>query len=291
MFERLFASRNRPCFASSRRWEPLVYDFSGNRFEITLPPPDYEFPEDWKPGRFNIFDPSFYEYNSEPDRSENPPHCKGVSSTRILRRNWNAYGSFWLSYRLGGLQCAVVVCDTSRMPYKLNCFNKEHMEKLVIHGLYYSAGPGGGTNEYDSPINWHIKELHGTEWIYCEFWNRKPEWMTNSPFTFGSHFTALMVAPLFADKYILLSFNAIGSQPPEPSNRLRFQRIEQIIPSIKLTLSPEAQKQSTEIQQRFPDANYSASRKPENWKYYERYIKKEGNVIFEGPYSPPPRLD
>lgn len=50
MLKRLFASRNNPCFANPSRWDTLVYDLSGNRLELTLPPQDYEFAEMEKPG-------------------------------------------------------------------------------------------------------------------------------------------------------------------------------------------------------------------------------------------------
>jgi len=73
------------------------------------------------------------------------------------------------------------------------------------------------------------------------------------------------------------------------------QRIQQIIPSIKLSFSPEAQKQRTEAQHRFLDAKYSPTRAPEAWKYYGSYregdyAKGEKSHIFEGPGSPPPEL-
>ena len=297
MFKRLFASRNRPCFANPSRWDTLVYDLSGNRLEITLPPQDYEFPEEDRGKRFNLFDSNIYDYDTEPDRNGNPAHREGVSVPSILRRNWYTYGSVWQAQHIGSLQCAAVICDISHMPQGLNCFNPEQLERLAIHGLYYSKGPGfgNGTNEFDTPVNWQIKQLHGVEWVYFESWKRRPEWVTFTHGTYGCHFTTSLVTPLFADKYLLLSFSATGSLPAEPSNNLMHQRIQQIIPSIKLSFSPEAQKQRTEAQHRFPDAKYSSTRTPEAWKYYGSYregdyAKGEELHIFEGPGSPPPEL-
>jgi hypothetical protein len=299
MFKRLFASRNRPCFANPSRWDTLVYDLSGNRLEITLPPQDYDFPEDDNGKRFNLFDQSVYDYDVEPDRNNHTAHQRGISKDAIVRRNWDTYGSFWLGHPLGKLQCAAVICDTSRMPSQLNCFNPEQMERLIIHALYYSKGPGfgdgDGSNEFDTPVNWQIKQLHGVEWVYFESWKRRPEWVTFTHSTYGCHFSSWLVTPLFANKYMLLSFSAIGSLPAEPSNSLMHQRIQQIIPGIKLSFSPEAQKQRTEAQYRFPNAKYSSARTPEAWKYYGSYregdyAKGEKPHIFEGPCSPPPEL-
>ena len=164
-----------------------------------------------------------------------------------------------------------------------------------MHGFYYSYGPGNGINEFDVPVNWQIMNLHGVEWIYCESWKRRPQWLKFTHSNYGCHFTASLTTPLFADKYLLLSFSATGSLPAAPSNRVMHERIAQIIPHIKLSLSPEAQKQRAEMKQLFPNARYNKTRKPETWKYYENYregdmSKGEKEHIFEGPCSPPPPL-
>ena len=297
MLKRLFASRNNPCFANPSHWDTLVYDLSGNRLEITLPLQDYEFAEEDRGRQFNLFDPGLYKYNTEPDRSGNPAHRKGVSVPGILRRNWETYGAIWSPQHLGSLQCAAVICDTSRMPYELNCFNPEQMERLIIHGLYYNSGPGfdDGRSEFDIPVNWQIKRLHDVEWIYFESWDRRPKWEKFTHSNYGCHFTVGLVTPLFTNKYLLFSFGATGSLPAEPSNRVMHDRIAQIIPQIKLSLSPEAQKQREEAKRLFPNARYSSTRPPETWKYYESYregdlSKGEKEHIFEGPCSPPPPL-
>ena len=296
MLKRLFASRNNPCFSSTNRWDTLVYDLSGNRLEITLPPQDYEFPEEDNGKRFNLFDPSFYEYQTEPDRNGYPAHNKGVSRDSIWRRNWYTYGSILQSQHIGTLQSAAVICDISRMTPTLNCFNPEQLERLIIHGIYYGDGPGFGTNEYHSPVNWQLKQLHGVEWIYFESWEYQPAWLKEPhPFTFGCHFTAWLMTPLYADKYLLLPFVATGTLPAEPSNSVMMQRITEIIPTIKLTLSPEAQKQRESTRLQNPDIHYSQSRHPEAWKYYGSFregdpIKGEKNIVFEGKCSPPPQL-
>src|SRR5690554_4408904 len=295
MFKRLFASRNRPCFANPSRWDTLVYDLSGNRLEITLPPQDYEFPEEDRGNRFNLFDPNLYKYNSEPDRNGHAAHREGISVPGILRRNWYTYGPAWQAQHIGSLQCSAVICDTSRMLHQPNCFNPEQMERLIIHGLYYSRGPGfgNGTNEFDTPVNWQVRKLHGADWVYFESWSRKPEWVEFTHITHGCNFSSCLVTPLFKDKYLLLSFSATGSLPAEPSNRLMSERITQIIPNIKLILSPEARKQREEAQQIFANAHYSVTRKPEAWRHYSKYQDDglgEAFIKFSGPCSPPPEL-
>lgn len=296
MFERLFASKNRPCFAEPNRWDTVNLDLSGNYLEITLPPQDYDFPEDNYGQRFNVFDPNLYSYKTEPDKNGYPPHHKGTSVNGLLRRNWDTYGPIWRTSPIGKLQCAAVVCDTSRMSAKLNCFNPEQMERLIIHALYYSKGPGfGSSNEYDTPVNWQIKKLQGIEWVYFESWPRRPAWQEFSLLNYESDFTAWLATPLFADKYLLVSFSATGSRPGAPSNQLMLKRIHQIVPSLHLKLSPAAQKQQTEARQAFPDTQYSQQRPPEAWQHHDSHRKRdpakgEELDIFEGSCSPPPEL-
>ena len=296
MLKRLFASRNNPCFDNASRWDTLVYDLSGNRLEITLPPQDYEFPEEDNGKRFNLFDPSFYEYQTEPDRNGYPAHNEGVSKNPLWRRNWYTYGSVLQGQHIGSLQSSAVLCDTSRMSNSLNCFNPEQMERLIMHGLYYSNGPGFSGNEYHAPVSWQIKQLGDVEWVYFESWAYKPEWMiVPSPFTFGSSFTSWIVTPLFSDKYLIISFASTGSLPAEASNLVMKQRIDEIISKIKLLLSPAAKKQQADFQLSNPHTGYSINRQPEKWKWYESfregdYAKGEKDIVFEGSCSPPPKL-
>lgn len=297
MLKRLLASRNRPCFRNLGPWDTLVYDLSGNRLEISLPPQDYDFPEEDNGKRFNLFDSGFYKYTDKPDELGNPPHFEGVSKHPIWRRNWQSFGRPWDFQHLGTLQSAAVVCDISRMPHDLNCFNPEQMERLIMHGIYYSKGPGIGMRaiEHKAPINWEIKHIAGTDWIYSENWPYQPNWQETPLFNYECLFSVWMATPLFNDKYLLITFSATGSLPAEPSNQLMQERIAQIIPNIKLTLSPEALKQRTEAFAKFPQSRYSSNRQPEPWKYYTSYregdpSKGEDDIVFEGPCSPPPPL-
>ncbi|WP_347332543.1 hypothetical protein [Marinimicrobium locisalis] len=296
MFNRLFASRKRPCFKQPRQWDTLNLDLSGCEFSITLPPQDYEFPEEKYGKQFNLFQANLYRYSEKPDRNGYPPTFKGVSDSGILKRKWQTYGSIWRSRHLGTLQCSAVVCDISRMETNFDCFNPEQLERLLLHSLYYSRGPGFGLNEHTTPVNWQIKTLHDVDWVYYESWSRKADWEpTNTPFNDESRFTAWLATPLFKDKYLLVSFSSIGSLPAEPSNALMFSRINAIIPSLKLKLSPESTQQKASARQRNPGARYSTQRDPENWRYYGSYrqgdfMAGEDSLVFEGECSPPPKL-
>ena len=116
MFERLFASKQRPYFQHARHWDTLQLDLSGARLAITLPPQDYDFPEEkWGP-KFNVFDDAFYNYRTEPDRNGYPPSHRGVSGPGLLKRLWFTYGPIWRADHIGTLQCAAVICDTARPP-------------------------------------------------------------------------------------------------------------------------------------------------------------------------------
>jgi hypothetical protein len=295
MLERLFASRKRPCFKRPDSWDTLSFDLSGNRFEITLPAQDYEFPEKPRKDRTNLFDDQLFDYENEPDTNGYPGSNRGVSKAPQLRRNWFTYGPIWEGGNIGVLQCSAVLGDVSRIEPKLNCFNPEQFERLILHILYYSQGPGFGVNEHTCPVNWKILSLHDTEWVYFESWHKAADWEEQIDAAAPADFSVGLITPLFEDKYLLVTFSAIGSAPVESSNRLMLQRIESIIPSIKLQLSTGALKQQAEAKQKYPDASYSQTREPEPWKYYGSYrygdpMKVESRIVFEGSCSPPPPL-
>ncbi len=296
MFDRLLASNQRPCFKKPAQWDTLSIDLSGNQFKITLPPQDYDFPERPHSKQVNLFDEQIFSYNNEPDRNGYPASHKGVSAPGILKRNWFTYGPIWQARHIGTLQCSSVICDTSRMSPELNCFNPEQLEKLIIHGLYYSRGPGFGLNEHTTPVNWKILSIEGTNWIYLESWSRKAKWIKDNDQYRDANFSVQLITPLFSDKYLLVTFSATGSLPAEASNQLMLQRIEAIIDSLKLQLSPTAMQQRSETEQSHPNDNYSKHREPEPWQYYSSYrdgdiLEGEESLVIEGPCSPPPPLD
>ena len=297
MLNRLFASHKHPCFKNPAKWDTLKIDLSGNLFEITLPPQDYEFPERPHLPKVNLFDEKIYHYNSEPDRNGYPPHHKGVSAPGILKRNWFSYGPIWQAGHIGILQCSSVICDTSRMEHELNCFNPEHLEKLILHGLYYSDGPGFGLNEHTTPVNWQVRSINGTEWVYLESWPRAAEW-DPLPDAYNDEATVdiTLYAPLFSEKYQIVTFSATGSLPADSSNQLMLHRIESIIKTLNLQLSPEASKQKILAEKKYHNTHYSTHREPEPWQYYSSYrdgniLEGEKSLVIEGPCSPPPSLD
>ena len=295
MFERLFASKQRPYFQQSSRWDTLSLDLSGARFEITLPPQDYAFPEEKRGTKFNLFDEALYSYKTEPDENGYPPSNRGISRPGILKRSWFTYGPIWRADHIGTLQCSAVVCDISRILPVLNCFNPAQFERLVLHGLYYSYGPGFGLNEHTSPVNWKIRHLHNMDWVYLESWDRVAAWETNPSGYDDANFSVWLLTPIFHDKYLLVSFSATGSLPADASNQAMLARIESIIPSLNLQLSPEGLKQQAEARHNNPNTHYSPNREPEPWVYYSSY--RNGNIlqgekprVIEGPCSPPPLL-
>lgn len=299
MFDRLFASNQRPYFKhrkKSRSWDTLNFDLSGNRFEITLPPHDDESPKEPHRPNVNVFDTSIYAYNSDPDYNGYPASKRGITAPGILKRAWSTYGPPWRFQCLGILSVSITVCDISKMAADLNCFNPEQFERLIMFYLYNNRGPGRGLSEHTCPINWKIHNIEGTEWVYLESWPRRPEWKEEDDNrNREANFTVWLLAPIFADKHLLLTFYSTGSRPPAPSNKLMLERIEAIISGLRLQLSPEALKQKTEAEQRSPGAKYSQHREPEAWKYYTSYrkgdiLKGEKELVFEGPCSPPPPL-
>ena len=294
MLKRLFASRKKPCFRPGGPWQTRRFDLSGCQLEITLPPHDQEFAEDDHGDSFNLFDPNMFSYETEPNERGFEPRNRGISYPGIFLRKWNTYGPIWEG-PVGFLQCSSVVCDISRMKAKLNCFNKDQMEQLLIHSLYFSKGPGGKSRENTAPVNWQIKNLNGAEWIYCESWERKPDWIAFPDPHVEVRFAVWMVTPLFHDKYLMCTFSSFGTLPAAPSNQLMMERIHNIIPSLKITLSPEAAKQKAEAEQLHPNAQYSPHRDPEPWRYYESWREGdlyagEDEIVLEGECTPPPEL-
>ncbi len=297
MLARLFASKQRPYFKNPSHWDTLSLDLSGSRLEITLPPQDYDFPEKPHMPKVNVFDESLYRYKTEPDRNGNPPSHRGVTVPGILKRNWFTYGPIWRASHIGSLQCYAVIADISRMTPKMNCFNPDQLERLIMHDLYYSEGPGFGRNEHTCPVNWQVRSIQGTDWVYLESWSKKPSWKedSNADRYKDAHFSVWLFTPLFENKYLLVTFTALGSMPAEASNRVMFRRIEAIIDSLKLQLSPEALRQKAEAEQAHPEARYSPRREPESWQYYGNFrygniLEGEPSLVFEGPCSPPPPL-
>ena len=296
MFKSLFASKKRPFFRGNGRLEPRKFDLSGCILEISMPAHDYEFPEEDCGSTFNLFDQSIYRYNTKKNHRGFQPHHKGVSYPGVFLRKWDSFGHILRSSPVGFLQCSLVVCDISKMETSFNCFNKNQMEQLLLHALYYSKGPGFGDNEHKSPVKWQIKCIDGVEWIYCESWSKKPAWKQFDDHGYDKNFSAWMVTPLFKDKYLLMAFTSIGSLPAKPSNKLMLERIHQIIPTVKLTLPPEAAKQKADAEQQALKMAYSQHRDPEPWRYYGSWregniLKGEKEIVFEGECTPPPKLN
>lgn len=290
MFDQLFASKKNPRFKQDSQWDKLHFDLSGCQLEISLPPQDYDFPEEPLNTRFNLFGSEFFEYEDKPDRNGFEAHFKGIAKSGVWNRHWSTYGSLFRGRHLGTLQCAAVPIDVSHMRGHLNCFNPNQMEKLILHDLYYMGGPGFGGNEYDTPVNWKALNQSGMGWVYNESWPRASEWQDFPDQYDAVNFTSALWLPLFYDKYVLISFSATGSLPAKPSNKLMFERINKIISTINLTLSPEGEKQKQEITSFGIGKKYSASRQPESWKYYGTYRRTEDGIEFEGECSPPPKL-
>ena len=297
MFKALFASKKRPFFRGNGRLEPRKFDLSGCTLEISMPAHDYEFPEEDRGSRFNLFDVDLYNYNKKDNVRGFPPHYTGFSRPGIFLRKWDSFGHILRGSPVGFLQCSSVVCDISKMETTFNCFNKNDMERLLLHTLYYQQGPGfESDNEKICPVNWKIKSYDNIEWIYFESWSKKPDWKKTDDRGYEKNFSAWMVTPLFKDKYLLVSFTSIGSLPAEPSNKLMLERIHQIIPTLKLTLSSDAAKQKADAEQQQPSMAYSQHRDPEPWRYYGSW--REGNtldgeeeIVFEGECTPPPKLN
>lgn len=296
MFDQLFASNKRPRFRNKGPWEKRSFDLSGCTLEITMPPHDWEFKEEDRGTQFNVFDESRYSYDTEFGERDFEPHNKGISYPGIYTRKWDLCGSPFTGSVLGYLQATAVFCDISKMNTRANCFNKEHLETLYLHLLYFNDGPGAGMNKNIGPENWRILNLEGIEWIYAKSRPVAAEWFEDEDSKYyPSKFTIGLMTPLFKDKYLYLSFRASGHLPSEPSNKLMLERIDQMISSIKLTLSPESLKQKTEEEVKNPSAQYSKNRMPENWQYCESWregdpSKSEFGRIFEGDCSPPPPL-
>ena len=293
MLTSLFASNKRPFFRGHGRvLEKRVFDLSGCTFEISMPPHDYDFPEESREPTINVFDSEIYDYDTEKNKRGLKPHFKGISDPSIFLRKWDSFGNLFQGSPIGKLQCNATICDTSKMRTGINCFNKKHLENLMRHTLYYNEGPGFGYKEHTAPANWNIKHLHGTEWIYCESWAKQADWEEFKNPSDDTNFSVWMITPLFEDKYLLIVFSTLGSLLAEPSNKLMFERMNQIIPTIKLNLAPEAIKQKESTERNHPHLSYSQHRDPEPWKYYSDWHREPGysEPTFEGGFTLPPKI-
>lgn len=290
MFDQLFASKKNPRFKQDSQWDKLRFDLSGCQLEISLPPQDYDFPEDPLYSRVNLFDSMLFEYEDKPDKNGYEAHFKGIAKSALWNRHWFTYGSLFIGGHIGTLQCSATVIDVSRMKDNLNCFNPKQFERLILHDLYYCEGPGAAGNEYTAPVNWQVIDVDNVKWVYTEAWPRPVEWQDfNDPHK-EVNFVVSVSTPLYEDKYLSISFYATGSLPPEPSNELMFERVKKIVSAVKLQLSIDGEKQKTTILETGISTEYSTSREPENWKYYGSYRRTEDGMEFEGECTPPPKL-
>lgn len=291
MLNRIFASKNNPCFVQDSLWDTLHFNLSGDQLSISLPPHDWEFPEESGPSTINVFDSKLYDYADKPDRNGFDAHFRGVTKTPILQRHWYSYGSIASGHHLGTISCSGAIIDTSKMETALNCLIPDHLERLVLHLLYYSKGPGFSENEFSAPINWKILSVEeDTQWVYTESWPRAAKWDSEPDPHMASRFFVNVYTPIFKDKALSINFYVTGSLPAEPSNTLMFARINKILSTIKLQFAPQADKQKQEVQDLANTAPFSMQRSPESWKYYESFLENEEGTQLIGPCSPPPKL-
>ncbi|WP_347332419.1 hypothetical protein [Marinimicrobium locisalis] len=168
--KRLFSSRKRPYFKNLDRLESLSLDLSGTRLELELPPQDYPFPEKACGSRFDIHDLSLYEYE---DSLKEGYHRSDLGHRLLFQRKWELHGEFWKSSGVGLLMGTALLSDAFRLGEKVNCFNRELFERIIRYQMYFSYGPGG-YGQYKCPVNWSVKRVGDTDWIYFEAWRDEP---------------------------------------------------------------------------------------------------------------------
>lgn len=290
MLKRLFASKKRPYFKNLNNMDRLIFDLSGSKLELSVPPQDWEFEENRYGDRFDIYDSRCYDYG---DMIRESRAKSGLGTRIILKRDWESHGAIWASKPIGVLGCSVVINDISKIDQELNCFNKSQFEKIILYALHYTFGPGAlNQKEYCSPVDWGVISRDEDEWVYLEAWPTKNELLAN-PLA-AARYSVNVFAPLATDKYLSIVFYVMGSLPHGPSNRAMKSLISQIISGSSLHLSTEEKMRKIEAESKCGVSSYSASRHSEPWIYAQyrkgSTLKGEENFVLVSEGCPPPNL-
>ncbi|TLM79280.1 hypothetical protein ACONUD_13750 [Microbulbifer harenosus] len=296
MFKRLFASKKHPYTPFLNQREKVEVDLSGTKLSMVLPPHTrYDgFGVEPPPARVNIHDAGAYQ-----DDSHLPEWRRSGIVYRndpLGDRNWEFYGPPWSGRPYGFIEFRPGLRRLDGFPDGVSCFNPAHFEQVLVHEMYYEAGPGNPATPRDiEPINWRLTQLDGATCIYFESHRD----LRQGNYEDSPHLAAEASCGLYVpleDRYFLrIGFNYSGYAPAEYSlanmNRLR----DSVLETVTLEYSPSARQQLESARQKWPNACASERREPLEWVYPEwrngDYLKGEkSGVIILKAGSPPPEF-
>ncbi|MCW8126055.1 hypothetical protein [Microbulbifer halophilus] len=198
-------------------------------------------------------------------------------ATSIFRRKWAYYGP-WFTGLKGTLSCYIGGIHTAERNQRANFLNPQAFESAVLgfitacwgHILYDEGEP-----YYRAPLDWEPLTKLPVPAVYFGMESTKIP-------TYRNKYVFLPISP---EKIIYFSFaylqSCSGHQAekdekisPKPMQEL----IDNIVGSIRLTLSPETQNIVDEIRKTCPDLSVSSDCAPLKWP---AHVDKDGITIID----------
>lgn len=262
MFKRLLANKEKPFFPDYDKRDMLSVNLCSASFYMELPANCSVLEGENNGPSVNIYNSEIYSNNKN-----HKEYQKGLfKDTIVFQRRWSIWGSIkeW-DEQLADLTCTVLVKKVEGMNVISSCFHPSHFETILLRDLYYQFGPGNGESEKISPLNWQVKKINGSEWVYCESWSSKK--YENRPQT-QTNFFADFFAPIDDDYFLDVKFRGIGYLPKETSDRNLLRYVNELSATMKLQLLESALERKQVRIQESEGAKISPHRDPEPWKYH-----------------------
>ncbi|WP_153301458.1 hypothetical protein [Endozoicomonas arenosclerae] len=300
MLKRLLATRKHPWIPGCDEREAYEIDFSGSLLKVELPPHhDYEgFPAEPVKTKINLYDDrSFTSIEQLGDiQYKELYEQEGLETQGVTKRSWELYGPVWREQPVGTVDFSMVVCRSDALPESMSCFNPNHFEQLLIRDLYFDYPMRPTKGYFSAPVNWRVKEVNGSTWVYQEvhmdfsqYKKKSIELLDSQPASFDSH----LFIPLDQRYFLRVNFWYLGYAPVASSLQHMNELRDSVINSIQLSLSPSAQAALNDAKKRWPDASASQSRSPELWVYpqwRQGEYEVEPDTVITRPGDQPPEL-
>lgn len=265
---RLFGTRQYPAGPSFTRARQNEINMSGTQLRFSCPPSTSRLvdPQVYE-HEYNIYDDSLYLHHLKTDLA--------VPYIPCFESGWGYYGWPLIDGEIGNLLFHIMI---NKHPSEDNLFSKAGFERAIDYDINYSWGPessiGGERRFCYCPVNWRVRTYSGVEWVRYDMLP-----VTQSPITYW-------VTPITEQHYLMFSFDCNekkeGVWVALSGLSVAFERmIENILNSVELDFSPDAQRAMAEAERMWPDQKYSESRQAFEWPEYKNRPKSEAEKFYD----------